>query len=144
MTGFDNVVLYECGKKQTNKQTKGDTMPYISTEDVKAKRDAIKKAFPAKDGWKFSVTKENHSSINVNIMQAPFQMLEEGRDYEQVNHYYIEKHYEDQPKTRDVLLKIYEIINTSNYTVVVDAVPKFYTHISIGKWNKPFQVKGVA
>jgi len=117
-------------------------MPYISTDEVKVKRNLIKKAFPTKDGWKISVRGRNHSTISVTIKAAPFQMLDKDNKYEQVNHFWIEDHYQDNPKTKKALLKLYDIMNTNNGTLVVDgdygAVPNFYTAITIGDWDCPF------
>ena len=62
-------------------------MAYITAEQVKEKRNLIKKAFPAKEGWKFSVTREHHSSIIIAIMQYP-DNYNFGTEHVQVNHYH--------------------------------------------------------
>ncbi len=115
-------------------------MPYISTEEVKTKRDALKKEFP---NVKFSVTKENCSSIHVHIMEAPFEIEEKEKD---VNHFYIAEFYSHKPKVRDFLLKVKKIINDGNGIFVVDgdygAVPNFYINIRFGKWDKPYKKIG--
>jgi len=109
-------------------------MPYISTERVKEIREQLKKAFP---GWKFSVTRQHHIEVSVAIMSAP---LDFGKEYQQVNQYYINEHY--QGEIRDSLLEINDIMEASNGTLVVDAdygsVPNYYTSLSIGQWDKPF------
>lgn len=117
-------------------------MPYISPETVKEKRKLIRKSFP---DFKISVRGSNYSSIDVSILEGPVNMLEGSTDtYEQVNHFYIDDHYKDTPKVRKVLKKIYEIINSGNGTECYDGdygrIPNFYTHISIGQWNKPYVV----
>lgn len=118
-------------------------MPYIATDDVKVRREAIKKAFPR---FKFSITREHHSSISVDILEAPFNMItnKENRPYEQVNHYYIAEHYKDYPQIKEVLEKIYHIMASGNHIIAEDAdygsIPAFYTNISIGRWDKPFKV----
>ena len=119
-------------------------MPYITTEKVKEKRARIKKAFP---NFKFSITREHYSTINVDILEAPFNMLtnKEGQTYEQVNHFYIEEHYKNTPKIKDVLLGIYEIMRDGRRVISEDSdygsIPNFYTNISIGRWDRSFQVK---
>ncbi len=118
-------------------------MPYISTQEVAEKRKKLKEAFP---NFKFSIRNEHHSSINVSILEAPINMMKAETDgrYVQVNQYYIKDHYENYPEIRDVLLKIYEIINNGNYTENYDSdygsIPSFYVHISIGHWDKPFKI----
>ena len=117
-------------------------MPYISTEDVRAKRNVLKKEFPE---FKFSVRRSGGSSIHVDILEAPFNMLTEGSNYEQVNQFYIAEHYKHFPKISRVLLRIYEILKEGNYIENEDgdygSIPHFYVNISIGNWEKPFQVK---
>jgi hypothetical protein len=117
-------------------------MPFISTEEVAAKRKALKAALP---DYKLSVTKSNHSSINVAVISGPVKMTENEDGRESVNHFYIEKHYADRPEVRDVLMTIYEIIKNGKteevYDVDYGSVPTFYTNISIGKWKNPYVVK---
>lgn len=115
-------------------------MPYISPEEVKEKRSKIKKAFP---GFKFSIVNRHHSSIDVSILEAPINMITSDRDHESVNVYYIAEHYQDHPEIKNVLLKIHEIINNNNRIISEDgdygSIPRFYTDINIGRWDKPFK-----
>jgi len=118
-------------------------MPHISSEDVKTRRNLIRKEFPR---FKFSITRGHYSSINVDILEAPFNMLtnKDGRTYEQVNHYYIGEHYKDFPQVKEVLEKIYSIMSSGNHIIAEDgdygSIPAFYTNISIGTWEKPVKV----
>ena len=115
-------------------------MPFISTESVKEIRNELKNKFP---DIKFSVIKEHYSSIIVALMESKNPDLASlNGQYEQVNHYYIKDNYKDQPKIRDILLKINNIVSRNNYTVSVDSdygnIPNFYINIHIGRWDKPF------
>jgi len=118
-------------------------MSYISTEDVRAKRIKIKKTFP---GFKFSITCQRHSSIHVSILEAPINMLTGDKEYESVNHFYIEDHYKETPEIMEILLKIKNILSKGQHEIVYDgdygSVPNFYINISIGSWDKPFKIKG--
>lgn len=113
-------------------------MPYITTEQVNEKRKAIKNAFP---NWKFSITKKHHSSIDVVILEADINLTE--KQNESVNPYYVKDHYKDNKEVMEALQKIVDILEGDNETISVDgdygAIPKFYTHLSIGKWDKPFK-----
>ena len=113
-------------------------MPFISTSEVKEKRNAIKKAFPK---FKFSIRCEHYSSIAINVLSGPINL---GTEYEQVNQFYIDEHYENEPEKRKLLSGIYEIANRDNGTEVIDSdygtVPNFYVHLSIGCWDKPYKV----
>jgi len=118
-------------------------MPYITKEEVKVKRELIKKSFPE---FRFSIRVDNGSMICVSIMSGPKLDLELNRGYENVNHFYIKDHYEkESPKTCKLLEGIYEILNHGNYTVVHDSdygnVPNFYVDLEIGRWDKKYEVK---
>lgn len=113
-------------------------MPYISTEQIAEKRKAIKLAFP---NWKFSITRRHYSSIDVVILEADIKLTDKAD--EGVNTYYIKDHYKDNTEVMEALQKIVDIMDESNATVSIDgdygAIPKFYTRLSIGAWDKPFK-----
>ena len=56
-------------------------MPYITKEQVKTKRDALKKALPQ---YKLSITTENYSGIKVVVQSGP---VDFGTEYSQLNPY---------------------------------------------------------
>ena len=122
------------------------TMAYITTEKVKEMRDKLKELFPAKKGWKLSITREHYSGVNCSILTAPFELrLDTTRTNESVNHYYVKEHYNDNPASKEALLSILQVLNTNNYNNS-DAQSDYfdvghYVSLSIGKWDKPFQVK---
>ena len=115
-------------------------MPYITTDKVKAIREEIKKAFPE---FKFSITRRNRSSIVVDVLSGPIELLDSDRKesgYEGVNQY----HIKDTGAKGDFLRKLAEIINRDVKIVSEDGdygfIPNFYTDIGIGQWNKPYMV----
>lgn len=116
-------------------------MPYISKEDVATIRTELKKAFPE---FKLSVVNRHHSEVNVTILEGP---IDFGDGYIQVNHYHIDREWASKPECMKVLEQIISIIekNKKTETLVVDSdygnVPNYYTHINIGAWNKPYQVR---
>jgi hypothetical protein len=117
-------------------------MPFISTKTVKERRDLLKKALPE---FKISVKTVHYSTISVTILSGPFDLLPNSVEkYEQVNKFYIDDHYADLPETKDVLKKVLDIANKGNYIESEDgdygSIPSFYTRISIGKWDRPYQV----
>ncbi len=114
-------------------------MSYISAESVKEIRNELKATFPQ---IKFSVVRDGSSSVDVTILSAPINLLNDPkRGDETVNHYYIKDHYTD-PEVQKILLGINAIVSRNNKTVSHDAdygsIPNYYMHINIGKWNKPF------
>ena len=116
-------------------------MPYIDTDEVKAKRQEIRKALK---GWKVSVSRRHHSEIAVAIMSGPFD-LSMGRGHIQVNQYHMDTHYEDHPEVLAVLRQAYQIASRSQRELVYDSdygsVPTFYVSLDIGKWDRPFEVR---
>lgn len=116
-------------------------MPYISTEEVKAKRAEIRAAFP---DYKFSITCQHHSSISVKILSGPLALTTNERGNEQVNHFYIADHYADRPEVAKLLQAVQDIASRGKRELVYDSdygsVPTFYTHLEIGKWDRPYEV----
>jgi hypothetical protein len=124
-------------------------MAYISAEDVKAIRTELKQNFPS---WKFSVRKGSGSlSVDVTILQGDAAF--EGHTCQQVNQYWIADHWKND-YDREVLTRINEIMHNAPgraggkvFFDESDAMTDyfhtaFYTHLSIGAWNKNYaQVK---
>jgi hypothetical protein len=114
-------------------------MPYINKEEVKAKRDAIKKAFP---DFKFSIVCKNYSTISIHILEGNIELKKERS---QINNWLIDKEYSDNPEAKEMLQKVYDIANGGNGVEVVDGdygtVPNFYVHLEIGAWDKDYIFK---
>ena len=123
-------------------------MPYITKDQVKAKRAALKAALPA---YKLSVTTEHFSGIKVAIMAGPTDF---GTEYQQLNPYinYREERYnsstgewDSNPAIQDVLDIVMPILNEGKGEGFEDSdyghIPDYYTWVHIGKWDKPYQVK---
>lgn len=109
-------------------------MAYITADTVKEMRKELKATFP---DLKLSVTRENHSSVNVFIMEAPVKFTD--RSYEQLNPFYLDRY-----QNSDILEKIREICNRGNYNKSDSQTDYFevghYFNLSIGKWDKPFKL----
>lgn len=127
-------------------------MAYISTEEVREIRKELKKEFPK---YKFSVRKRQHA-VSVALLESPLDFRSEFRDSadkcESVNQYYIDSHW-SKPKAK-VLNKILEIIKTApakapngeawfdKSDIMTDYFhTAFYIEMSIGMWEKPYQIK---
>ncbi len=103
-------------------------------------------------GIKFSLRVSNHMAITCTIKSAPFNMLADRKqalsafqqDHAQVNPYWFQYHYVG--KTRDVLAKVMEAMQSAGYYDRSDAMvdyfdTAYYYHVNIGDYDKPFQVK---
>ena len=112
-------------------------MPYITKDQVKAKRAALKAALPA---YKLSVTTEHYSGIKVAIMAGPTDF---GTEYTQLNPY-IDYREDSNPHIQDVLDIVMPILNEGKGEGFQDSdyglIPDYYTWVHIGKWDKPYQI----
>ena len=115
-------------------------MAYITSEQVKEMRNLIKAAFPAKDGWKWSVTKEHHSSVIAALMEYP-EGYDFGEGYQQVNHYWFERNETFGKRETAVLKKVNEILHIGHWDesdIMTDYFHcSHYVNLHIGKWDRP-------
>ena len=125
-------------------------MAYISATDVAAIRTELKQAFPT---WKFAVRKGSGSlSVDVVIKAGTISFAENlERGHAQVNQYWIDSHWTDF-EAREALKKINEIMHNAPgraggkvFFDESDAMTDyfhtaFYTHLSIGAWDQPYQL----
>lgn len=116
-------------------------MAYITAEETKVIRNNIKKAFPAKQGWKISVRCEDHSSVAVAIMQCPADYAFKG--YQQLNHFYLDSSAEQNgysEKEAEMLKKLKDIVAANHWDESDSQTDYFncayYYHIHVGQWNK--------
>jgi len=113
-------------------------MPYISKEDSREIRKKLKEEFK---GYKFSVTIEHGSSLNVAVLEAPLKV----EDGESINHYWYKTHYKDREDILSFVEKIMALINSVKVhkTINRDAdygnIPSYYLHIEFGKYGKEFK-----
>tara|TARA_R100001510_G_C7645678_1_gene203040 strand:+ start:1544 stop:1966 length:423 start_codon:yes stop_codon:yes gene_type:complete len=136
-------------------------MAHITTDDVKHIRDTLKKELPQ---YKFSVVRDHYSSVSIAFMKGTAFKDYEYRDrythetkigtlnegHHQINHYHLEDFYGEE--NAKILNKVSEIAHTApaknggtawynKSDAMIDYFDTaYYVHISIGKWNKPYQI----
>jgi hypothetical protein len=137
-----------------------------TTEIAKEVRAALKKELP---GWKFSVTTHNFSmgsSITLSLMEGQEEVLagwaeglQQGQRYAQLNQYtwlssgseadrevMCSNGYYLTPSGFEVMGKAVEILSRHHWDrseIQTDYFCcNFYMHVQIGKWDKPYQLKG--
>ncbi len=120
-------------------------MSYISTEDVKKIRVALKNEFGKK--LKFGVRKSpSHHSVSVTIKSGTVDFSDIMRntyDQVQVNHYHLQNYGVHQ----SLFEKIVEIIKTApskkwynNSDAMIDYFDvAFYFDLNVGDWDKPYE-----
>ncbi len=137
-------------------------MAYISTDDVKHIRNTLKKELPQ---YKFSVVRDHTSSVTIALMKGPAfndyeyfdrynnvtktANLSDG-EHHQINQYHLEDFYGKE--NAEILSKIDTISRTApaknggkvwynDSDIMTDYFDiAYYVHISVGKWNKPYEV----
>lgn len=132
-------------------------MAYISADDVKMIRNALKAKFPK---FKFSARKGSGSySVDVTIKSGPIDFISNYNDtvydnrmgctrddYLQVNQYWFQDHFSGDAK--DMIKEVLSIIKSSpdnkwynNSDAMTDYFDTaFYIHLNIGRYNKPYTV----
>ncbi|WP_430813121.1 LPD29 domain-containing protein [Carboxylicivirga sp. RSCT41] len=104
-------------------------MAYINKQEAAEIRKEIKVNFPSNEGWKISVVIDNHSSLDISIMTAPFD-LEAEENEERANK--VKDQLKELGKGKEWFDK--SDIMTDYFHV------KHYVFVRVGKWDKPFQV----
>lgn len=121
-------------------------MAYISAEDVKRIRNAIKIAFPE---FKFSVRKDGYLGVYVSFVSGPVDFNDVMRDkdsgYCQINEYWLQNYGQHQALF-EAVLKIIKMAPEKQWYNNSDAQidyfdTAFYIHMQIGNWNKPYVYK---
>lgn len=117
-----------------------------TTEISKILREYVKRVYP---DHKFSITTHSYSggsSINVSLMSAPYEALLNGKKEQGLNQYYLAENKELSPKALEVMLDVNRLIKSYRYddsdSMIDYFSTNFYYDLAIGKWNKPFEVKG--
>jgi len=117
-------------------------MPYISTENVKRIRDAVKTTFPE---MKFSIRQSGHSSLHVSMLRGK---IDFGTHYSSINHYHYERHLEDKPEAVEFLRKVLNVIQEAHprreisYDSDYGSIPNYYLNISVGTYEKSYELIG--
>jgi hypothetical protein len=115
-------------------------MAYISSEDTKLIRKALKTKFPK---VKFAVRKHNHIELQVVIKSAPFKIEVNDEGYKNVNQYHLHRHPENEAKFYEEVLHIMNTAGTRENFDESDSMTDYfhvgyYISLSVGEWNKPF------
>ena len=111
-------------------------MAYISSEQVKGIRTALKAQFP---NVKFSIKREHYSGVRIAVLASN---VDFGTAYKQVNEYYIKENYTLQQAA--LLSKVYEIASegTKYYeTGDYGNQPSHYVWITVGAFDKNYELK---
>lgn len=111
-------------------------MAYITTERVAEIRKELKSLFPH---FKFSVSRPDHSTVKIKILEAPMMLTD--KPYENVNVYHVNS-IEDAEK-RSIMEIIVGIASQGvkyHETGDYGTQPSHYSDVSIGYWNEPFRM----
>ena len=116
-------------------------MAYISTEEVANIRAKLKAEFPE---FKFSVRKSHHTSVDVDILSGPIDFSEVlgSHTYLPVNNYHLYQY----GKFEELFSKMFDVIKSQDWFDKSDSMTDYfhtayYFSLTIGRWDKPYQVK---
>lgn len=121
-------------------------MAYISTQDVKSIREALKVAFPE---FRFSVRKGYGSmSVTVAIQSGPvdFSDIPHYRDnHVDVNHFHTHQYDKHQELFEAIIALIKQAPSRkwyNNSDAMVDYFDTaFYFHLHVGQYDKPYEIR---
>lgn len=113
-------------------------MGYISSEDVKKIREKIKEKYG--DKYKFSVTTQHNSTVNICIMEGVKDFT--NPNYDRNDHsygrekQYTKAYYELEEKLLDVCREV----NQPSYYETGDygTQPSYYKYVQLGQWDKEY------
>jgi hypothetical protein len=105
------------------------------------KKDLSK--YQKENGVKLSITKKDYKSITICLMSAKQEVANE--KVSSVNHYYIDRDDRLTEYGQKVLQDIVDIAFKNHWDesdLQTDYHHSaFYFHLSVGKWDKPFEIK---
>lgn len=106
-------------------------MPYISSDKVSEIRNAIKSKFPGKDGWKFSIKRENLRAVVIVVLSGPANF----QDKQGLN-------ITVTRETHPYLQQIFSIANAGNYDNSDPMTDYFdvgwYVWLKVGDYDRPY------
>jgi hypothetical protein len=122
-------------------------MAYMDQEKKAKIAAELKKIMP--QGWKYTLGVKNHSTIVLNLMAAPVDLVKIAKSVGyrstcgvQVNTHYMDRDFKDT-EVGELFAKINAILygcdyydNSEPQTDYFDTA--YYVSMNIGKWNKPF------
>ncbi len=121
-------------------------MAYVAPEVINKVRASLKKEYPAKEGWKFSVTGKGTSSLTIRLMKAPASVALPERNMD-INHWWIQEHGEKgdwSPEFIAVAEKMSEIAHADHWDkseIQTDYFHcSYYIHLGVGKWKRPCEI----
>lgn len=95
---------------------------------------------------KWSVRSKRFSggrSLDVYLLEAPFEVFTDDREYENVNYAWIDRQDELTDEAKSLMKKVCKFVNSFNYDDSDSQIDyfntNFYAHYSIGKWDRPFK-----
>lgn len=117
------------------------------TRDIaKGLRQALKAKYQK---YKVSV-RSDVRSIDVVLLEAPFEAITNNESYIQVNHFYIKDEVKERihPLAGEFFNFVEEILNKDHYDnsdAMIDYFDtNFYKHYQVGKWDKPFKMLAIS
>ncbi|KAB7891428.1 LPD29 domain-containing protein [Poseidonibacter ostreae] len=115
-------------------------MAFITAEEVKKAREALKKEFP---NWKFSVRREDKNTICISLLKGTVDFKE--LETRNVNSYHFKEQFKGNDNAIEALNKIILIAKGKDYFDKSDSMSDYfhvshYFDVTIGKLDKPYEL----
>lgn len=124
-------------------------MAYITKEETKVIREAIKKEFPTKKGFKFSICKRDSSVLEIGILKAPYKFKgNERHNGGMVTCRHLSNMDDEKYTTEELtfLNRIIELSNKENHdnsdTMTDYFDVGYYFRLYLGDWTNLFEYTG--
>jgi len=123
-------------------------MAYIDKETAALIKNQIKETYPLKDGWKWSISVNHHSTFRVALMEFPPEYNFPAKC--NVNHHWMDQQVEDLggEKELEVFKKVNKILHSSDNGFFDDSDmmtdyfhTAWYVSLSVGKWDKEAKIR---
>ena len=119
-------------------------MAYITQDEKKIIAAALKVALKDYPTIKYSLSVRDHSTIDCVITKGPQFIDPESKGNFGVNHYHIDRQFENQPEARKVLNLINDCLHIGHYDNSDTQTDYFdcawYVSVGVGRWDKNFEV----
>lgn len=135
--------LITSAPSRRNRQQWRNKMAYVS-QDFKKEVAPVVKALLKKYKLKGSLSVHNHSTLLLTITQGQINFLKDSpHKYISINPYWLENSFSGQ--ALEFLQKAVQALKASKYFDHSDGLTDYfhcshYINITIGKWNKPYQL----
>tara|TARA_E500000331_G_scaffold206841_1_gene198369 strand:- start:142 stop:567 length:426 start_codon:yes stop_codon:yes gene_type:complete len=125
---------------------KGKNMAYMNQEKKKRIAPQIKEILK-RHNMKGSLSVDNYSTLRLTLREGPIDFKytgQDGRTIRNINEYWYEDHFKDNPTALAFLSEVIPAMNNGNHDnsdIMTDYFDVgWYISVNLGRWDKPYAV----